>query len=177
VAGEPRIALAVEPSKAYLRLMSRAFTKEDDSNSSIDLGERPISPHRNLVTEKGLALIDAEITMAHEALVKGNAEADRDLIARASRDLRYWTARRESAEVSHPDPHSTVVRFGMAVTIVDEDGRSQTWIIVGEDEVDASHGMISHVSPMAQAMFGKSVSDSFVLNDREWEITAINTAP
>jgi transcription elongation GreA/GreB family factor len=37
--------------------------------------------------------------------------------------------------------------------------------------------MISHVSPMAQAMFGKSVSDSFVLNDREWEITAINTAP
>ena len=103
--------------------MSRAFTKEDDSNSSIDVGERPISPHRNLVTEKGLAHIDAELAAAHEALAKGNAEADRDLIARASRDLRYWNARRESAEVSRPDPHSDVVRFGMTVTIADEDDK------------------------------------------------------
>lgn len=154
--------------------MSRAFTKEDDSDSSLDFGERPISPHRNLVTETGLALIDAEIAASHEALAKGNAEGDRDLIARAARDLRYWTARRESAEVSHPDPKSSVVRFGMTVTIVDGDDRKQTWTIVGEDETDASHGKISHVSPMAKMMFGKSVGDAFELNDHEWEITAIN---
>ncbi|PSH70602.1 transcription elongation factor [Phyllobacterium brassicacearum] len=154
--------------------MSRAFTKDDDNNSSNDFGERPISPHRNLVTEQGLLLIDAEIAAAHEVLAKGNAEADRDLIARASRDLRYWTARRETAEVSHPDPHSNVVRFGMTVTIVDEHDRTQTWTIVGEDEVDASHGMISHVSPMAVLMFGKSVGDAFELNSHEWEITAIS---
>ena len=153
--------------------MSSAFTKQDDSNASIDLGERPISPHRNLVTERGLALIDAEIAAAHEALAKGNAEADRELIARASRDLRYWTARRESAEVSHPDPNSTVVRFGMSVTIEDDKGKTQTWQIVGEDEVDASHGMISHVAPMAKMMFGKSVGDGFELNGHEWEITGI----
>jgi transcription elongation GreA/GreB family factor len=157
--------------------MSRAFTKEDDSNSSIDLGERPLSPHRNLVTEKGLALIDAELAAAHEALAKGNAEADRDMIARASRDLRYWNARRESAEISRPDPHSKVVRFGMTVTIADEDDKTQTWTIVGEDEADASHGKISHVSPMAKSMFGKSVGDSFMLNNHEWEITVIDTAP
>ena len=154
--------------------MSRAFTKDDDNNSSNDFGERPISPQRNLVTEQGLLLIDAEIAAAHEVLAKGNAEADRDLIARASRDLRYWTARRETAEVSHPDPHSNVVRFGMTVTIVDEHDRTQTWTIVGEDEVDASHGMISHVSPMAMLMFGKSVGDAFELNSHEWEITAIS---
>jgi transcription elongation GreA/GreB family factor len=157
--------------------MSGAFTKQDDSNSSIDLGERPVSPHRNLVTEKGLALIDAEIAALHEALAKGNAEADRELIARASRDLRYWTARRETAEISHPDPKSDVVRFGMSVTIADDHGKTQTWAIVGEDEVDASHGKISHVSPMAKMMFGKSVGDTFELNDHEWEITAINAAP
>jgi transcription elongation GreA/GreB family factor len=157
--------------------MSGAFTKQDDSNSSIDLGERPVSPHRNLVTEHGLALIDAEIAALHEALAKGNAEADRELIARASRDLRYWTARRETAEISHPDPHSDVVRFGMSVTITDGNGKTQTWAIVGEDEVDASHGKISHVSPMAKMMFGKSVGDTFELNDHEWEITAINAAP
>ncbi|SDP07230.1 Transcription elongation factor, GreA/GreB family [Phyllobacterium sp. OV277] len=171
------MALAAGAGKAYLYRMSRAFTKEDDSNSSIDLGERPISPHRNLVTENGLALIDAEIAASHEELAKGNAEADRDLIARASRDLRYWTARRETAEVSHPDPASKVVRFGMIVTIIDEHDKTQTWAIVGEDEADASHGKISHVSPMAQLMFGKSVGDSFVLNTHEWEISAIDTAP
>ncbi len=157
--------------------MSGAFTKQDESNSSIDLGERPVSPHRNLVTEKGLAMIDAEIAALHEELAKGNADADRELIARASRDLRYWTARRETAEVSHPDPQSEVVRFGMSVTIEDDQGKRQTWQIVGEDEVDASHGMISHVAPMAKLMFGKSVGDTFELNDHEWEITAIGVAP
>ncbi|MBN9136199.1 MAG: GreA/GreB family elongation factor, partial [Phyllobacterium sp.] len=38
---------------------------------------------------------------------------------------------------------------------------------------DASHGKISHVSPMAQLMFGKSLGDIFELNGREWEIIAI----
>ena len=72
---------------------------------------------------------------------------------------------------------SDVVRFGMSVTIDDEHGKAQTWAIVGEDEVDASHGKISHVSPMAKMMFGKSVGDTFELNGHEWEITAINAAP
>ena len=57
-----------------------------------------------------------------------------------SRDLRYWNARRESAEVSVPDPDSDVVRFGMTVTIEDEDGKKNSWKIVGEDEADAAHG-------------------------------------
>lgn len=171
------IALAVSPRNTYLMSMSRAFTKEDDSNSSIDLGERPISPHRNLVTDHGLALIDAALAAAHAALATGNAEADRNLIAHASRDLRYWSARRETAEVSHPDPKSDVIRFGMTVTIADVDDKTQVWAIVGEDEADASHGKISHVSPIANLMFGKSVGDSFVLNGHEWDIVAIDTAP
>ncbi len=155
--------------------MSRAFTKEDDSNSSIDLGERPISPHRNLVTDQGLAIIDAELAAAHHELAKGNAEGDRSMIARASRDLRYWSARRETAELSHPDPISDVVRFGMTVTIADENDKKQVWKIVGEDEADASHGKISHISPIANLMFGKSVGDSFVLNGNEWEIIGMKS--
>ncbi|MCO4318399.1 GreA/GreB family elongation factor [Phyllobacterium sp. 21LDTY02-6] len=154
--------------------MSRAFTKEDDSNASIDVGERPVSSHRNLVTPNGLAMIEAELAAAHDALAKGNSEADRELIARASRDLRYWKARRETAELSQPDPHSDVVRFGMTVEIVDEDDRSQSWAIVGEDEADAAQGKISHVSPLAVQMFGKAVGESFVLNEREWEILSLS---
>lgn len=169
------IALAARPRNPYLIKMSRAFTKEDDSNSSIDLGERPLSPHRNLVTDEGLAMIDAELAAARGELAKGNAEADRNLIARASRDLRYWSARRETAELSIPDPDSDVVRFGMTVTIAGEDDKKQVWKIVGEDEADASHGKISHISPLANLMFGKSVGDSFVLNGHEWEIVEMTS--
>ena len=93
-----------------------------------------------------------------------------------SRDLRYWNARRESAEVSVPDPDSEVVRFGMSVTVEDEDGERRTWRIVGEDEADAARGSISHVSPMARALFGKKVGETGTVNGREWEIVALDAA-
>lgn len=156
--------------------MSRAFTREDDSDSVLaDIGQRPVSEHRNLVTESGLAAIDAEIADLRAELAKAEADADRERIARVSRDLRYWSARRETAEVSIPDPGSTVVRFGMSVTIEDENGKSVTWKIVGEDEADTAHGMISHVSPMAQALFGKSVGDVATVNGKDWEITGMSS--
>ena len=79
---------------------------------------------------------------------------------RISRDLRYWNARRETAELSVPEPGSTVVRFGMTVTIEAEDGSRRSWKIVGEDEADAASGSVSHVSPMALALFGKRVGDA-----------------
>jgi len=45
------------------------------------------------------------------------------------------------------------------VTIVRDDGREQTFRIVGEDEADPAKGSISHVSPLARSMFGKRVGD------------------
>lgn len=151
--------------------MSRAFTREEDSENAISgIGERPVSEHRNLVTESGLALIDAELAELRENLAKAEADSDREKMALTSRDLRYWTARRESAELSVPEADSPVVRFGMTVTIENEQDKKNVWKIVGEDEADAAKGMISHVSPMAQAMFGKSVGDVFTVNGREWEI-------
>ncbi len=72
-----------------------------------------------------------------------------------------------------PDPDEKVVRFGMTVRLEGEDGRHVTWKIDGEDEADPHAGKISHVSPMAQAMFGKGVGDTFTLNDKEWEIVAV----
>lgn len=157
--------------------MSRAFTREDDNENAIaDLGERPISPHRNLVTATGLAQIDDEIAALRRDLAKAEAETDRLRIATLSRDLRYWSARRESAELSAPDPASKVVRFGMTVAIEDEDGNRKDWKIVGEDEADAATGSVSHVSPMARALFGKAVGDTAVVNGKEWEIVGLNVA-
>lgn len=155
--------------------MSRAFTREEDSENAIaGIGERPVSQHRNLVTERGLALIDSELAQLRDELAKAEKRADRERIALVSRDLRYWTARRESAELSVPEPGSDLVRFGMGVTLEGDDGRKVHWKIVGEDEADPAKGSISHVSPMAVALFGKKVGDVASVNGKEWEIVKLS---
>jgi transcription elongation GreA/GreB family factor len=153
--------------------MSRAFTREQDGDASLDLGERPVSPHRNLVSPEGLAVIDGEVARLREEFANAEAEGNRERIALASRDLRYWNARRENAELSVPEKDSDVVRFGMTVTIADEDDHEHSWKIVGEDEADASAGKISHVSPMAQALFGRAKGDLVTVNGKEWEIVGM----
>ncbi|MDQ6435893.1 transcription elongation factor GreA [Mesorhizobium sp. LHD-90] len=155
--------------------MSRAFTREDDNEAIADIGERPVSPHRNLVTEKGLAQIEKELARLREDLGEAERSSDRERIALVSRDLRYWTARRETAEVSVPEPDSEVVRFGMTVALKGEDGKRHTWKIVGEDEADAAHGTISHVSPMAKALFGKGIGEEASVNGKAWEILEVDS--
>lgn len=158
--------------------MSRAFTREEDSEAAIaDIGERPVSPHRNLVTRRGLGLIDAEIAALRERLARAEAAGERETIALVSRDLRYWNARRETAELIEPEADADVVRFGMKVTVENEDGERHQWRIVGEDEADAAKGMISHVSPMARAMFGKGAGESVTVNGKEWEILSFEVEP
>jgi transcription elongation GreA/GreB family factor len=155
--------------------MSRAFTRQDDNETSLsDIGERPVSQHRNLVTPHGLSLIDKELAALREEFAKAEASGERERIALVSRDLRYWNARRENAEVSVPDADSKVVRFGMRVTVEDDAGKKKTWTLVGEDEADAAQGKISHVSPMAQAMFGKEVGDVVTVSGKDWEIVALD---
>ncbi|WP_095089824.1 transcription elongation factor GreA [Mesorhizobium sophorae] len=155
--------------------MSRAFTREEDSENAIaGIGERPISQHRNLVTETGLAMIEENLADLRDILAKAERKADRERIAVVSRDLRYWTARRENAELSVPEPGSDLVRFGMGVTLEGDDDRKVHWKIVGEDEADPAKGTISHVSPMAVALFGKKVGDVAVVNGKEWEIVKLS---
>ena len=155
--------------------MSRAFTREEDSENAIaGIGERPISQHRNLVTEHGLAQIEDNLADLRDILAKAERKADRERIAVVSRDLRYWTARRENAELSVPEPGSDLVRFGMGVTLEADDGKKVHWKIVGEDEADPAKGTISHVSPMAVALYGKKVGDVAVVNGKEWEIVKLS---
>ncbi|TPJ40327.1 transcription elongation factor GreA [Mesorhizobium sp. B2-5-4] len=155
--------------------MSRAFTREEDSENAIaGVGERPISTHRNLVTERGLAQIEDNLADLRDIMAKAERKADRERIAVVSRDLRYWTARRESAELSVPEPGSDVIRFGMGVTLESDDGKKVHWKIVGEDEANPAKGSISHVSPMAVALFGKKVGDVASVNGKEWEIVKLS---
>ncbi|TIM93683.1 MAG: transcription elongation factor, partial [Mesorhizobium sp.] len=63
---------------------------------------------------------------------------------------------------------------GMGVTLEGDDGRKVHWRIVGEDEADPAKGTISHVSPMALALFGKKAGEIAVVNGREWEIVKLS---
>ncbi|PBB19571.1 transcription elongation factor GreA [Mesorhizobium sp. WSM4313] len=155
--------------------MSRAFTREEDSENAIaGVGERPVSTHRNLVTERGLAMIEDNLAELRDLMAKAERRGDRERLAVVSRDLRYWTARRESAELSVPEPGSDVVRFGMGVTLEGDDGKKVHWRIVGEDEANPSKGSISHVSPMAVALFGKKIGEIVTVNGKEWEIVKLS---
>ncbi|MBW8304297.1 MAG: transcription elongation factor GreA [Brevundimonas sp.] len=158
--------------------MSVAFTREEDLEATAaDLPDRPISPHPNLVTPQGLAAIDAALASARAAYAaaqsKGDIEADRTAMARATRDLRYWSARRATAQLVET-PADGRVRFGGSVTIEREDGRTQTWRITGEDEADPAAGSVSHVSPLAVALIGKRVGDEATVAGQTVEIVAVD---
>ena len=153
--------------------MSRAFVKEQDVDY-LEMPERPVSEHPNDVTEAGLAQIEDALAKASEAYAVAQASADRAALAAAGRDLRYWTARRASARIVATPADTSEVWFGACVTIRRDDGREQTFRIVGEDEADPAKGSISHVSPLAKSMFGKRVGDIVTAGSGQAEIEAIS---
>jgi transcription elongation GreA/GreB family factor len=144
--------------------MSVAFTREEDLETrASDVPDRPISAAPNLVTQSGLDLIERALAEARDAYAAaqtdGGVSADRTAMARATRDLRYWSARRASAQLTEPALEGEVVQFGRTVDVEREDGRRQSFRIVGEDEADPAAGSISYVSPLARALMGKSVGE------------------
>ena len=154
--------------------MSRAFVKEQEDAESFDtLPDRPLSPHPNFVTAEGLVAIESELARAQSEFDAANAAGDRALAAKAARDLRYFTSRRATAQVIAPPRAADRVQFGSTVTIDRADGRRQKFRIVGEDEADPAHGTLSHASPLARALAGKSVGDTVQAGNTEAEIVEI----
>jgi transcription elongation factor GreA len=65
----------------------------------------------------------------------------------------------EVIDVTRVDAGGRVV-FGATVDLLDDiDGSEITYQIVGEDEADIKHGLISIGSPIARALIGKQVDD------------------
>jgi transcription elongation GreA/GreB family factor len=157
--------------------VSRAFVKEDDQAGAAPLPDRPISPPRNLVTRRGLRLIEDRIAQYQGDLARASAAAEREAIGRASRELRYWTARRDTAEVVEPDPRTERVVFGALVAVARADGTEASFRIVGEDEADPSAGRIAWTAPVAQALLGSEPGDVRVLPTGDVEVLRVATAP
>ena len=145
--------------------MSRAFVKENDlEHAGIDIPERPISDEHNYVTPNGLKLLNTKIDaleIEREALKnKKDDPIAKQKIAIVERDMRYYSARIESAILTAPkeEDHS-IVLFGAIVTVEDEEGKLSTYEIVGEDEADIHKGKVSYLSPLAEALIGAKLND------------------
>jgi transcription elongation GreA/GreB family factor len=172
--GERRLSRGSLENIGFAAVMSRAFVKEREGADAFDdLPDRPLSPHPNFVTAEGLAAIQAELARLRGDYASAQAEGDRALLAKAARDLRYFAARRATAQVIAPAPDADRVRFGSTVTIDREDGRRQVFRIVGEDEANPAKGTLSHAAPLARALAGKTVGDVVQAGNADAEIMAI----
>ena len=160
--------------------MSVAFTKEDSAETASEtlLPDRPVSPHPNLVTTVGLKALEHQLQEARDAYAKAQAIEDvnerRRQAAIPLRDMRYFAARVRTAQVIADPTSADTVAFGSTVTFRRDDGRVQTYRIVGEDEADPKAGSISFVSPVARSLLNKTVGDEVSVSGQNLEIISIS---
>ncbi len=162
--------------------MSRAFVKEPDEGAPAEaLPERQISDHPNYVTPAGLRQLErkvGELEARRLELLDDEDDLAGEQLAYVDRDLRYYTARLETAiPVAMNRQPRRKVAFGAAVTVSQKGAERRTFTIVGEDEADLKEGKISYVSPLAEALIearvGKTVLWRRPAGDRELTIEAI----
>jgi len=165
--------------------MSRSFVKDADESVGDRQPDIPLSEHPNYVTPRGLAQLRARLIAMRERRDALRAASDtlpeqRELAA-VERELRWLNARVGSAiEVDLAQQPRDRVAFGALVTLDGDEGEAR-YRIVGEDEADVEHGLVSYVSPLAKALLGSRVGDEVVwqrpAGDLAVEIVAIDYPP
>jgi len=69
------------------------------------------------------------------------------------------------ARADPPDPASNSVSFGATVTVRDEKGLTETYSVVGVDELDLERDAVSWISPIGKALLAADMGDSLRLAD------------
>jgi transcription elongation factor GreB len=96
------------------------------------------------------------------------------------RELAHLARRMKVLRVVDPAQQEdrSKVRFGATVTIADEDDNQRTLTIVGDDEQNASAGLIGWSAPVAKSLRGAGIGDvrRVVLpgGEKEWEVVALS---
>ncbi len=154
--------------------MSVAFRRDSDEEHLEPRFELPIPPGPNLVTARGLALIQAKVAALESLLPSLSDEAD---INAARRELRYWRTRQATAQLV-PAPDGQTVAFGCMVTFT-LNGRKRSITIVGDDEADPAAGLLSFAAPLSRAMMNAEPGDllAFAGKPDAIEILAIQVLP
>jgi len=163
--------------------MSKAFTKETDSDNSELPPDLQTANGKNYITPSGyrklheelLALMDEERPKVVESVYWAASNGDRSengdyiygkkRLREIDRRIRFLTQRFEIAEVTDPSIHYGIeqVFFGATVTYEDDLGKVRTVTILGIDEADTLKNETSWVSPVARALLGSSVGDDVTL--------------
>jgi hypothetical protein len=137
--------------------MSRAFVKED-----VDLPERSgrkrsasgLPPGAtNYMTARGAKRLRGEL----EKLRASNTDSER--VAELEQILASGHV------VDPPDPASNSVTFGSTVTVKDKKGRTETYTVVGVDELDLEPDAVSWISPIGKALLAADMGDWITLED------------
>lgn len=96
------------------------------------------------------------------------------------RRLGYLARVMKAAKVVNPadQPTRDEIRFGASVELADEDDKRRTLTIVGDDECDASAGLIGWSAPLARALIGAKVGDERIVRlpagEKSYEIVSIS---
>ncbi len=142
-----------------------------------------ISPkgHQKLVDElNGLWKIERpEVTrLVQWAASNGDRSENADYLygkkrlREIDRRIRFLNQRLDKAIIVDPTQmKSDKVQFGATVEIVDEEGISKRFTIVGVDEVDTAKGRISWQSPIGKNLLGKKPGDEVLVKVPAGELT------
>jgi transcription elongation factor GreB len=95
------------------------------------------------------------------------------------RRLAYLAKVMKDAKVVDPAQQQSLdqVRFGATVELADQDDNRRTVTLVGDDETDATNGLIGWSAPIARALIGAKVGDERVVRlpggEKSYEVMAI----
>jgi len=137
--------------------MSRAFVKED-----VDLPERSgrkrsasgLPPGAtNYITARGAKHLRDELEKLRAA------DTDSERVAEWEQILASFHV------VDPPDPASNSVGFGATVTVKDKKDRTDTYTVVGVDELDLEPDAVSWISPIGKALLAADMGDWITLED------------
>ncbi|MDF9754980.1 transcription elongation GreA/GreB family factor [Pseudomonas sp. TE6288] len=160
--------------------MSRAFVNEDQAAAQASQPvERLVSDQPNYVTANGLAQLQQRVAAlnALHAELQAEGDTDKQRLADTERDLRYFTARVQSAQVVPAATSTEKVQIGSLVRFVDEHDQEHQVQLVGEDQADAAQGLVNWGSPLGRALLGAGPGDEVLwrrpAGDQMIEVLAI----
>jgi transcription elongation GreA/GreB family factor len=154
--------------------MSVAFRRESDEEHKEPKFEIPLPAGPNLVTARGLALIEAKVAELEAAIAAESEDEPREVL---KRELRYWNTRRTTAEIA-PPPEEGVVGIGSRVRIRLA-GKKRTIDVVGNDEADPHADRLAFSAPLANALLGAEAGERVDFNGRAEaiEILGVSAIP
>jgi transcription elongation factor GreB len=99
------------------------------------------------------------------------------------RRLAYLAKVMKQAKVVDPASQEArdQVRFGATVELADEEDKRRTVTLVGNDEADATNGLIGWSAPLARALIGAKVGDERIVRlpagEKSYELMRIDYPP